>query len=78
VSAFSVVDGVNSDKVVENVVVPKLPTSAPVVKKSPTPTPKATVKKPAPVAKKKPTVTCTKGALKRVFNGTECPSGFKK
>ena len=78
VSAFSVVDGVNSDKVVENVVVPKLPTSAPVVKKTPTPTPKATVKKPAPVAKKKPTVTCTKGAIKRVFNGTECPSGFKK
>jgi hypothetical protein len=78
VSAFSIVDGVNSDKVVENVVVPKLPTPAPVVKKSPTPTPKATVKKPAPVAKKKPTVTCTKGAITRVFDGTKCPSGFKK
>ena len=78
VSAFSVVDGVNSDTVVEKVDIPKLPVPAPIVKKSPTPTPKATVKKPAPVAKKKPTVACTKGSQKRVFDGTACPTGWKK
>ena len=49
----------------------------PVVKKTPTPTPKATVKKPAPVAKKA-TVACNKGSQKRVFEGTKCPSGWKK
>jgi peptide/nickel transport system substrate-binding protein len=78
VSSFSVVGGVNSDTAVERIAIPTLPTPAPVVKKTPTPTPKATVKKPAPVAKKKPTVTCTKGAITRVFDGTKCPSGFKK
>ena len=78
VSAFSVVAGVNSDTVVEKVDIPKLPAPAPIVKKSPTPTPKATVKKPAPVAKKKPTVACTKGSQKRVFDGTACPTGWKK
>ena len=77
VSAFSVVAGVNSDTVVEKIDIPKLPTPAPVVKKSPTPTPKATVKKPAPVVKKKPTVTCAKGSQKRVFDGSKCPSGWK-
>jgi peptide/nickel transport system substrate-binding protein len=78
VSSFSVVGGVNSDTAVERIAIPTLPTPAPVVKKTPTPTPKVTVKKPAPVAKKKPTVTCTKGAITRVFDGTKCPSGFKK
>ena len=78
VSSFSVVGGVNSDTAVERIAIPKLPTPAPVVKKTPTPTPKATVKKPAPVAKKKPTVACTKGSQKRVFDGTACPSGWKK
>ena len=78
VTSFSVVDGVNSDTAVERVVVPNLPTPATVVKKTPTPTPKATVKKPAPVAKKKPTVACYKGSQKRVFDGTKCPSGWKK
>ena len=78
VSAFSVVAGVNSDTVVEKVDIPKLPVPVPIVKKSPTPTPKATVKKPAPVAKKKPTVACTKGSQKRVFDGTVCPTGWKK
>jgi peptide/nickel transport system substrate-binding protein len=78
VSSFSVVGGVNSDTAVERVALPKLPSPAAVVKKSPTPTPKATVKKPAPVAKKKPTVKCSKGSQKRVFKGTKCPSGWKK
>jgi hypothetical protein len=78
VSSFSVVGGVNSDTAVERIAIPTLPTPAPVVKKTPTPTTKVTVKKPAPVAKKKPTVTCTKGAITRVFDGTKCPSGFKK
>jgi hypothetical protein len=77
VSAFSVVAGVDSDTVVEKIDIPKLPTPASVVKKSPTPTPKATVKKPAPVVKKKPTVTCAKGSQKRVFDGSKCPSGWK-
>jgi peptide/nickel transport system substrate-binding protein len=78
VSAFSVVGGVDSDRAVEKVAIPKLPPTAPVVKKSPSPTPKATVKKPAPAAKKKPTVACTKGSQKRIFDGTKCPSGWKK
>ncbi len=78
VSSFSVVNGVNSDTAVERVAVPKIPTPVPVVKKTPTPTPKATVKKPAPVVKKKPTVVCNKGSQKRVFDGTKCPSGWKK
>ena len=77
-SAFSVVSGVNSDIAVERVDVPKLTTAGPVVKKSPTPTPKAPIKKPTPVVKKKPTVTCAKGSLKRVFEGTKCPAGWKK
>lgn len=78
VAAFSGVGGVNSDTAVETVAVPKLPPQAPVVKKSPTPTPKVTVKKPVPVVTKKSTIKCKKGSLSKDFVAAKCPPGWTR
>jgi PA14 domain/NHL repeat len=54
----------------------KIPVTAPKVKSKPVAT-KTTAPKP-PAQVKQPTITCLKGATKRVFQGIDCPPGYTK
>lgn len=54
----------------------KIPVTAPKVKSKPVATKTVAPKLPAQV--KQPTITCLKGATKRVFEGIECPPGYTK
>ena len=54
----------------------KIPVTAPKVKSKPIAT-KTVAPKP-PTQAKQPLITCSKGATKRTFEGTDCPPGYSK